>query len=57
VKGLWNQVNGWDASKQQYETAIIAGSQDPETSENRLMYPTHGYWIDMNSDGTLEGVI
>jgi PKD repeat protein len=36
---------------------IIRDSSDPRYSDNRPVYPTHGYWILMNADDVLQVVV
>ncbi len=51
----WDRVIGYyDGSNP--DVAIIRTSTDPAFSPNRLMKPTHGYWILMNNNGTLQGL-
>jgi len=48
----WDELIGWDADTQDYETSILRGYDDIH-SEYRLVYPTKGYWLWMNSDRNL----
>ena len=48
----WTEVVGYDAENQQYETSIYNGGTGIYSDE-REMYPTKGYWVEMNDNGTL----
>ncbi len=48
----WTEVVGYDAVNQQYETSIYNGGTGIYSDE-REMYPTKGYWVEMNDNGTL----
>ncbi|MBN1165508.1 MAG: thaumatin family protein [Methanospirillaceae archaeon] len=54
IQEAWIYSIGFNASVQQYETAIVNGGIG-EFSDCRLMYPTRGYWNYMNQSGTLVG--
>lgn len=47
LQGKWNKVIGFDSSHQIYENTIY-----PDTPGT--VYPTHGYWVLMNSPGILQ---
>jgi len=51
----WDRVIGYYEGSNP-DVAIIRTSTDPVFSPNRLMKPTHGYWILMNNPGTLQGL-
>jgi PKD repeat protein len=51
----WDRVIGYYEGSNP-EIAIIRTSSDPAFSPSRLMKPTHGYWILMNNQGTLQGL-
>ncbi len=54
VQDAWVYSIGFNATVQQYETAIVNGGKG-EFSDCRLIYPTRGYWNYMNQSGTLVG--
>ena len=51
----WSQSIGWDAEYQVYETPIINGGEPP-FSDDRLLYPTKGYWLYMSDPGILSAL-
>lgn len=46
----WDQIIGWNAATQQYETSIIKGSDNNIHSEYRLVEPKKSYWLWMNAN-------
>lgn len=52
VQNAWAQVLGFNAASQFYETSIINGGSGTHSDSN-LVYPGKGYWVFMNSQGTL----
>lgn len=52
VQNAWAQVLGFNAASQFYETSIINGGSGTHSDSN-LVYPGKGYWVYMNSQGTL----
>ena len=55
VKSNWTQAIGFDASAQVYESSIINGGSG-EHSDQRVLYPTKGYWIYMNSPAEITAI-
>lgn len=55
VKSNWTQTIGFDATAQAYEASIINGGSG-EHSDQRIMYPTKGYWVYMNGAGEITAI-
>jgi FOG: PKD repeat len=55
VKNQWTQAIGFSGSLQAYETSLINGGTGSHSDTNP-MYPTKGYWLFMNSPGTLAAI-
>jgi hypothetical protein len=51
----WSQAMGFDAAAQVYETQMISGGSGA-FADSRMLYPTKGYWLYMNSPGELAGI-
>jgi parallel beta-helix repeat protein len=56
LNGNWDTLIGINASSHVSET-YIRGSINPEYSDLKFTYPTKGYWLQMNTDDTLEGLV
>ncbi|OPX71228.1 MAG: Caspase domain protein [Methanoregulaceae archaeon PtaB.Bin009] len=52
VHSSWSHLIGFDAESQFYENSIINGGSGTHSDTN-LVYPGKGYWVFMNSQGTL----
>jgi len=52
----WDTLIGINASSHISET-YIRGSTNPYFSDLKLTYPTAGYWLQINTDDTLEGLL
>lgn len=48
----WTMVTGYNASMQQYEDPILNGGTGNYRDE-RMLIPSHGYWMLMNGTGTV----
>lgn len=55
VKNQWTQAIGFSGSLQAYETSLINGGTGSHSDTNP-MYPGKGYWLFMNSPGTLAAI-
>jgi len=55
VSDKWVYAIGFNAAGQSYETSIIKGGSGSHADTNP-MYPTKGYWLFMNADGTLAAI-
>jgi PKD repeat protein len=55
VSSSWVSVIGFNAAAQSYDTSIINGGSGSHADTNP-MYPTKGYWLFMNADGTLAAI-
>jgi PKD repeat protein len=55
VSDKWVSAIGFNAAAQSYETSIIKGGSGSHADTNP-MYPTKGYWLFMNADGTLAAI-
>jgi PKD repeat protein len=55
VSAQWVSAIGFSASSQSYESSIIKGGSGSHADTNP-MYPTKGYWLFMNADGTLAAI-
>jgi hypothetical protein len=55
VSDKWVSVIGFNGAAQSYETSIIKGGSGSHADTNP-MYPTKGYWLFMNADGTLAAI-
>jgi hypothetical protein len=55
VKNQWTQAIGFSGALQAYETSLINGGTGSHSDTNP-MYPTKGYWLFMNSPGTLAAI-
>jgi len=56
LNGNWDTLIGINASSHVSET-YIRGSINPDYSDLKFTYPTKGYWLQMNTDDTLEGLV
>ncbi len=56
LNGNWDTLIGINASSHVSET-YIRDSTNPYFSDLKLTYPTAGYWLQMNLDDTLEGLL
>jgi len=56
LNGNWDTLIGFNASSHVSET-YIRGSINPDYSDLKFTYPTKGYWLQMNTDDTLEGLV
>ena len=52
----WAIANGWSPPLQTYEVPIIHGATDPLYSDNRLLFPTRGYWVFVTQNCVLVGI-
>jgi subtilisin family serine protease len=52
LKSSWSYILVYDPRLQQYRPAIINGGSGPYSDE-RLLYPTEGFWIYMNGPGVI----
>jgi len=55
VSTQWVSAIGFNAAAQSYESSIIKGGSGSHADTNP-MYPTKGYWLFMNADGTLAAI-
>lgn len=55
VSDKWVSVIGFNGAAQSYESSIIKGGSGSHADTNP-MYPTKGYWLFMNADGTLAAI-
>lgn len=55
VRNQWTQVIGFNAGAQAYDTSLINGGSGGHSDTNP-MYPFKGYWLFMNSPGTLAAI-
>jgi PKD repeat protein len=55
VSAQWVSAIGFNAAAQSYESSIIKGGSGSHADTNP-MYPTKGYWLFMNADGTLAAI-
>jgi PKD repeat protein len=55
VSDKWVSAIGFNAAGQSYESSIIKGGSGSHADTNP-MYPTKGYWLFMNADGTLAAI-
>jgi len=55
VKNQWTQVIGFNAAAQAYDASLINGGSGSHSDTNP-MYPFKGYWLFMNSPGTLAAI-
>jgi len=56
LNGNWDTLIGFNASSHDSET-YIRGSTNPDYSDLKLTFPTKGYWLLMNTDDTLNGLV
>ena len=56
LNGNWDTLIGFNASSHVSET-YIRGSINPDYSDLKFTYPTKGYWLLMNTDDTLMGLV
>jgi parallel beta-helix repeat protein len=56
LNGNWDTLIGYNASSHVTET-YIRGSTNPDFSDQKLTFPTKGYWLQMNTDDTLMGLV
>ena len=56
LDGNWDTLIGINTSSHLSET-YIRGSSNPAFSDSKLTYPTKGYWLQMNTNDTLEGLL
>lgn len=52
----WTYVQGFNGMTQSPEEVIVRGSTDPVYSDNRVLYPAHGYWVYLTDNGVLQGM-
>ncbi|PWR76237.1 DUF3821 domain-containing protein [Methanospirillum stamsii] len=52
VKDGWIYTRGYDAQHQQWESTIVNGGQ----GENTYLFPSKGYWLYMETPGTLAAI-
>jgi len=55
VRNQWTQVIGFNAAAQAYDASLINGGSGSHSDTNP-MYPFKGYWLFMNSPGTLAAI-
>ncbi len=55
VRSGWATLIGWNATEQQYGTAIVNGGSG-SYSDARLLYPTEAAWVFMEADGVLGAI-
>jgi PKD repeat protein len=52
VKNSWIYARGFDNARQQWEPTLVNGGQ----GENTYLYPSKGYWLYMETAGTLAAI-
>lgn len=52
VKNSWIYARGFDNARQQWEQTMVNGGQ----GENTYLYPSKGYWLYMETAGTLAAI-
>ena len=52
VKSSWIYARGFDNARQQWEPTLVNGGQ----GENTYLYPSKGYWLYMETAGTLAAI-
>ncbi len=52
VKSSWIYARGFDNARQQWEATLVNGGQ----GENTYLYPSKGYWLYMETAGTLAAI-
>lgn len=52
VKSSWIYARGFDSARQQWEQTMVNGGQ----GENTYLYPSKGYWLYMETAGTLAAI-
>ena len=52
VKSSWIYARGFDNARQQWEQTMVNGGQ----GENTYLYPSKGYWLYMETAGTLAAI-
>jgi hypothetical protein len=52
VKDSWIYARGFDNARQQWEPTLVNGGQ----GENTYLYPSKGYWLYMETAGTLAAI-
>ena len=52
VKSSWIYARGFDNARQQWESTLVNGGQ----GENTYLYPSKGYWLYMETAGTLAAI-
>ncbi|HWQ63490.1 MAG TPA: DUF3821 domain-containing protein [Methanospirillum sp.] len=52
VKSSWIYARGFDNQRQQWEQTMVNGGQ----GENTYLYPSKGYWLYMETPGTLAAI-
>ncbi|WP_164913765.1 MEMAR_RS02690 family S-layer glycoprotein [Methanoculleus taiwanensis] len=55
VQNAWTNLIGWNASVQQYDTAVINGGSGI-FADSRTLQPCRGYWLYVTGSGELAGM-